>query len=61
MDFLDTAKESAGATLNTIDAFIKKEKDPVEQAYINISLMLIVAVAAFVGGWAIGFGAGVSR
>jgi hypothetical protein len=59
MNFLDTAKDSAGESLNTLGAFIQKEKDPLEQAFITIFLMLIVAIAMFVAGWALGYGHGV--
>lgn len=58
MNFLDTAKDSAGETLNTLGEFIQKDKDPIEQAAINIFLMLIVAAAMFAAGWAFGYHAG---
>lgn len=61
MNFLDTAKDSAGETLHTLGAFLQKEKDPIEQAWINIAFLLLIAAAMFVAGWAVGFGAGASR
>ena len=61
MNFLDTAKDSAGETLNTLGEFIQKDKDPIEQAAINIFLMLIVAAAMFAAGWACGFYAGAAQ
>lgn len=61
MNFLDTAKESANETLSTVGAFLQKDKDPIEQAWITIVLMLLIATAMFAAGWAVGFGAGASR
>jgi F0F1-type ATP synthase membrane subunit c/vacuolar-type H+-ATPase subunit K len=61
MNFLDTAKESASETLSTVGAFISKDKDPIEQAWITIALMLLIATAMFAAGWAVGFVAGASR
>jgi hypothetical protein len=61
MNFYDTAKDSVGETRHTLGAFLQKDKDPMEQAAINIVLMLIVAAAMFMAGWAFGFGAGVTR
>ena len=45
MNFLDTARESANETLSTVGAFISKDKDPIEQAWITIVLMLLIATA----------------
>lgn len=58
MNYFDTAKDSAGETLHTLGAFIQKEKDPLEQAYVTIFLMLIVCSAMFLAGWAFGYGQG---
>lgn len=61
MEFLDTAKDSASKSINTLGAFIQKEKDPIEQAYVTIFLMLLVCAASFLAGWAFGHHAGVMR
>lgn len=61
MNFYDTAKDSAGETLHTLGAFLQKEKDPIEQAWINIAFLLLISAAMFAAGWAIGFGTGASR
>lgn len=58
MNFYDTAKDSVGETRHTLGAFIRKEKDQMEQAYITIFFVVIIAAAFFLAGWAFGFHAG---
>jgi hypothetical protein len=55
MDFLDTAKENATNTIHAVGVFIQKEKDPVQQAYINIFLMLILSCVFGATGYFVGF------
>lgn len=61
MNFLDTAKDGAESAIQTVGTFIQKEKDPIEQAYITIFLMLVIAATMFMAGWAVGFGQGAMR
>lgn len=61
MNYLDTAKDSAETVIHTVGTFVRKEKDPIEQAYITIFLMLVIAATMFMAGWAVGFGQGAMR
>lgn len=58
MNFLDTAKDSAAETLNTVGATVAREVNAYRTAYTTIFLVVVVSVIFAAAGYFVGFAHG---
>lgn len=60
MKFLDTAKDGAAETINSIGVWLRKDQGPYGNGYWEIILVLVINLVALACGIAMGFMLGVS-
>jgi hypothetical protein len=58
MNFLDTAKDSTAATLNTVSATVARELNTNKTAYTTIFLVVVVSVILAAAGYFVGYAQG---